>query len=165
MIRRRRCRWGGQLWEGQLGSRVPAVECGQHPPQRWWRAPGRHWNEPWRPRGPGGQRQRATQLPEASRWHHQCNFHTYFQNKLLNWPALHLQTPLLFQQLQAELEAARDATVPEGNLERIAAENKKEGRDKFKTLREIRSGFAKRRIDTFENMWSDACSNDILEKK
>jgi len=58
----------------------------------------------------------------------------------------------IINQLQAELEAARDATVPEGNLERIAAENKKEGRDKFKTLREIRSGFAKRRIDTFENM-------------
>ena len=95
-------------------------------------------------------------------------FHTYFS--IVNWPALHLHftnTSFVekFQQLQAELEAARDATVPEGNLERIAAENKKEGRDKFKTLREIRSGFAKRRIDTFENMWSDACSNDILEKK
>ena len=88
MILRRRYRWGGQLWEGQLGSWVPAVECGQHPPQRWWRAPRRHWNEPWRPRGPGGQRQRAIQLPEASRWHHQCNFPYIFSNKFQLWTDL-----------------------------------------------------------------------------
>ena len=58
----------------------------------------------------------------------------------------------MLQDLRDELEAARDATVPLDTLERIAEQNQKEGRDKFKTLREIRSGFAKRRIDTFENM-------------
>ena len=83
-------------------------------------------------------------------------FHTYFQTnfnlELTCFTFTNTSFVEKFQQLQAELEAARDATVPEGNLERIAAENKKEGRDKFKTLREIRSGFAKRRIDTFENM-------------
>ena len=54
--------------------------------------------------------------------------------------------------LREELEAKRDESVPVDNLERIAEENIKNERTKFKTLREIRSGFAKRRIDTFENM-------------
>lgn len=58
----------------------------------------------------------------------------------------------LQKELRLELEAARDATVPLDTMERIAEKNRKEERDKFKTLREIRSGFAKRRIDTFENM-------------
>merc|ERR1711974_245399 len=58
----------------------------------------------------------------------------------------------LQEELRQELEAARNLTVPLDTMERIAGQNQKKGRDKFKTLREIRSGFAKRRIDTFENM-------------
>lgn len=33
-------------------------------------------------------------------------------------------------------------------------ENKKAGRDKYKTLRQIRGGNTKRRIDQYENMWA-----------
>merc|ERR1711974_5718 len=58
----------------------------------------------------------------------------------------------LQEELRQELEAARNLTVPLDTMQRIAGQNQKKGRDKFKTLREIRSGFAKRRIDTFENM-------------
>ena len=50
------------------------------------------------------------------------------------------------------MEAVRDETVPVDTLERATKENVDNKRDKFKTLKEIRSGFAKRRIDTFENM-------------
>lgn len=35
----------------------------------------------------------------------------------------------------------------------IHAENVKAGRDKYKTLRQIRQGNTKQRIDEFESMW------------
>lgn len=37
-------------------------------------------------------------------------------------------------------------------LEVIHMENRRAGRDKYKTLRQIRSGNTKRRIDQYENM-------------
>jgi len=36
--------------------------------------------------------------------------------------------------------------------DRIHKENVKQGRDKYKTLREVRKGNTKRRVDQFENM-------------
>lgn len=37
-------------------------------------------------------------------------------------------------------------------MDMIHMENKRSGRDKYKTLRQIRSGNTKRRIDQYENM-------------
>ena len=40
----------------------------------------------------------------------------------------------------------------ETTMDRIHKENVKQGRDKYKTLREVRKGNTKRRVDQFENM-------------
>lgn len=37
-------------------------------------------------------------------------------------------------------------------MDKIHRENVRQGRDKYKTLREIRKGNTKRRVDQFENM-------------
>uniref|UniRef100_A0A9J2PAU5 Moesin/ezrin/radixin homolog 1 n=1 Tax=Ascaris lumbricoides TaxID=6252 RepID=A0A9J2PAU5_ASCLU len=53
--------------------------------------------------------------------------------------------------LTADLEAVKDAQqVTEYDL--LHMENKRAGRDKYKTLRQIRGGNTKRRIDQYENM-------------
>ncbi|GAA6099574.1 moesin a [Tachysurus ichikawai] len=57
----------------------------------------------------------------------------------------HLQT------LSTELANARDETKKTQN-DIIHAENVRAGRDKYKTLRQIRSGNTKQRIDEFECM-------------
>ncbi|XP_060941663.1 moesin-like isoform X2 [Limanda limanda] len=53
--------------------------------------------------------------------------------------------------LSSELANARDETKKTAN-DMIHAENMKAGRDKYKTLRQIRSGNTKQRIDEFECM-------------
>jgi len=53
--------------------------------------------------------------------------------------------------LKQELAGSRDETK-ETTLDKIHKENVKQGRDKYKTLREIRKGNTKRRVDQFENM-------------
>lgn len=60
---------------------------------------------------------------------------------------------LCFQALSSELANARDETKKTVN-DIIHAENMRAGRDKYKTLRQIRSGNTKQRIDEFECMWS-----------
>ena len=40
----------------------------------------------------------------------------------------------------------------ETTMDKIHKENVKQGRDKYKTLREVRKGNTKRRVDQFENM-------------
>ena len=40
----------------------------------------------------------------------------------------------------------------ETTMDKIHRENVKQGRDKYKTLREVRKGNTKRRVDQFENM-------------
>ena len=49
------------------------------------------------------------------------------------------------------LSTSRDDTG-ETTMDRIHKENVKQGRDKYKTLREVRKGNTKRRMDMFENM-------------
>ena len=57
----------------------------------------------------------------------------------------------LFQELRSNLEEAKDETkvTEEDRQYQLLVDG---NRDKFKTLREIRSGATKRRIDKFENM-------------
>lgn len=58
---------------------------------------------------------------------------------------------LYLQALTSELANARDDTKKTQN-DMIHAENVRAGRDKYKTLRQIRSGNTKQRIDEFECM-------------
>ncbi|ODN03767.1 Moesin/ezrin/radixin 1 [Orchesella cincta] len=53
--------------------------------------------------------------------------------------------------LKQDLAESRDDSK-ETTLDKIHKENVKQGRDKYKTLREIRKGNTKRRVDQFENM-------------
>ncbi|KAL7979904.1 hypothetical protein Chor_004386 [Crotalus horridus] len=58
---------------------------------------------------------------------------------------------LALQALTSELANARDETKKTAN-DMIHAENMRQGRDKYKTLRQIRQGNTKQRIDEFESM-------------
>lgn len=60
-------------------------------------------------------------------------------------------TSVLFQFLSSELAEAVDESKRTPN-DLIHAENVKAGRDKYKTLRQIRQGNTKQRIDEFESM-------------
>lgn len=53
--------------------------------------------------------------------------------------------------LKEDLAQTRDETK-ETTMDKIHRENVRQGRDKYKTLREIRKGNTKRRVDQFENM-------------
>ncbi|KAK7072368.1 hypothetical protein SK128_006860 [Halocaridina rubra] len=53
--------------------------------------------------------------------------------------------------LKQDLESTRD-TEKETTMDKIHKENVRQGRDKYKTLREIRKGNTKRRVDQFENL-------------
>ncbi|XP_076060401.1 moesin isoform X1 [Oratosquilla oratoria] len=53
--------------------------------------------------------------------------------------------------LKKDLEQTRD-TEKETTMDKIHKENVRQGRDKYKTLREIRKGNTKRRVDQFENL-------------
>lgn len=55
------------------------------------------------------------------------------------------------QALSSELAQARDDTKKTQN-DMLHAENVRAGRDKYKTLRQIRQGNTKQRIDEFESM-------------
>ena len=57
----------------------------------------------------------------------------------------HEKKPIIF------FAGTRDETG-ETTMDRIHKENVKQGRDKYKTLREVRKGNTKRRVDQFENM-------------
>ena len=56
-----------------------------------------------------------------------------------------------FQMLKKDLAGTKDETK-ETAMDKLHKENVKQGRDKYKTLREIRKGNTKRRVDQFENM-------------
>jgi len=53
--------------------------------------------------------------------------------------------------LSQELASNKDDTKLDKN-DLLHQENVRQGRDKYKTLREIRKGNTKRRVDQFENM-------------
>ena len=60
-------------------------------------------------------------------------------------------TWICLQMLTRELEGVKDERgVTDYDV--LHMENKKAGRDKYKTLRQIRGGNTKRRIDQYENM-------------
>lgn len=59
--------------------------------------------------------------------------------------------PSPIQTLSSELAEARDDSKKTQN-DVLHAENVKAGRDKYKTLRQIRQGNTKQRIDEFESM-------------
>ncbi|GIY64538.1 radixin [Caerostris extrusa] len=61
----------------------------------------------------------------------------------------HLQDQL--KELSKELASSKDETKLTKN-DLLHQENVRQGRDKYKTLREIRKGNTKRRVDQFENM-------------
>lgn len=65
----------------------------------------------------------------------------------------YLSSRLPVQALSSELAEARDDTKKTQN-DMLHAENVRAGRDKYKTLRQIRQGNTKQRIDEFESMWS-----------
>jgi radixin len=54
--------------------------------------------------------------------------------------------------LKEDLAHTRDENAGDTTMDRIHKENVKQGRDKYKTLREVRKGNTKRRVDQFENM-------------
>ena len=56
-----------------------------------------------------------------------------------------------FQELREDIDQSRDPSIPLSTLERQSKDNLATGRDKFKTLKQVRSGNTKRRIDAFEN--------------
>ncbi|XP_041462592.1 moesin-like [Lytechinus variegatus] len=56
------------------------------------------------------------------------------------------------QKLQSELQAMKDESKGEDRYDKIHQENIRAGRDKYQTLRNIRSGNTRQRIDTFENI-------------
>lgn len=58
---------------------------------------------------------------------------------------------ILRQMLKQDLAEVRDETK-ETAMDKMHQENLRQGRDKYKTLREIRKGNTKRRVDQFENM-------------
>lgn len=60
-----------------------------------------------------------------------------------------LQKQLLL--LKGDLEQTRDVSM-HTKLDKLHEDNVKQGRDKYKTLREIRKGNTKRRVDAFENL-------------
>lgn len=73
-------------------------------------------------------------------------------NKYLPQINLSNQKSIFFQQaLKQDLALSRDDTKETAN-DKIHRENVRQGRDKYKTLREIRKGNTKRRVDQFENM-------------
>jgi len=61
-------------------------------------------------------------------------------------------TENLLKELREDIDKTRDPSIPLSTLERQSKDNIASGRDKFKTLRQVRSGNTKRRIDNFESM-------------
>lgn len=70
---------------------------------------------------------------------------------ICNEEAWHSHSFPSVQALTSELAEARDDTKKTQN-DMLHAENVKAGRDKYKTLRQIRQGNTKQRIDEFESM-------------
>merc|ERR1711894_692572 len=59
-----------------------------------------------------------------------------------------INTESILKELREDIEQARDPSIPLSTLEKQLKDNITSGRDKFKTLKQVRSGNTKRRIDT-----------------
>lgn len=68
----------------------------------------------------------------------------------MSW--LHNNILLLSQSLTDDLQATRMESK-QTQLDILHAENVRQGRDKYKTLRQIRQGNTKERVEQFECMW------------
>ncbi|KAL1508857.1 hypothetical protein ABEB36_003684 [Hypothenemus hampei] len=85
---------------------------------------------------------------------HELNFDENIVDPIEDRLTLAERNERLQDQLQAlkkDLAQSRDETK-ETAMDKIHRENVRQGRDKYKTLREIRKGNTKRRVDQFENM-------------
>ena len=58
---------------------------------------------------------------------------------------------LSLQSLTSDLASSRD-DAKQTRMDLLHLENVKQGRDKYKTLRQIRQGNTKNRVEQFENM-------------
>lgn len=58
----------------------------------------------------------------------------------------------VFQGLKQQLTDLRDTNIQATQMDQLHTENVRAGRDKYKTLKQIRSGNTKHRIDEFESM-------------
>lgn len=58
------------------------------------------------------------------------------------------------QDLKRQLTDLRDSNVQATSMDVLHQENVKQGRDKYKTLKQIRSGNTKQRVDQFEMLWA-----------
>lgn len=72
---------------------------------------------------------------------------------MMVWGSFEITFTCNFQMLKADLgkERLEDEAVATKNDE-LHAENVRQGRDKYKTLKQIRQGNTKRRVDEFESM-------------
>ena len=64
---------------------------------------------------------------------------------------LYIALAVVFQELQADLEKDKESRML-SNYDKLHMQNQKEGRDKYKTLKQIRQGNTKQRVDEFEAM-------------
>ncbi|GJQ86281.1 putative moesin ezrin radixin homolog [Trypoxylus dichotomus] len=97
---------------------------------------------------------REQQLAEAARREEQKELESLPDNAKDDLPELAAVNEQLKEQLkilQEKLERSRDESK-ETELDKIHRENLKDGRDKYKTLAEIRKGNTIRRVDLFENL-------------
>ena len=66
-----------------------------------------------------------------------------------------------FQSLGADLAASKDQTRVTRN-DILHGQNVAQGRDKYKTLKQIRQGNTKQRVDIFEAMWDESTAGQQL---
>lgn len=64
---------------------------------------------------------------------------------------IHVHVHVLIQDLTSDLATSRD-DEKQTKQDLLHVENLKQGRDKYKTLRQIRQGNTRYRVDLFENM-------------
>merc|ERR1719268_379637 len=72
-------------------------------------------------------------------------------NERITLPEKNERLQSQLRSLKEDLANTRDDQA-ETTMDKIHKENVKQGRDKYKTLREVRKGNTKRRVDQFENM-------------
>ncbi|KAK9693410.1 FERM N-terminal domain [Popillia japonica] len=97
---------------------------------------------------------RAQQIADAARQEEQRELESLPEDSKDDLPELAAVNEQLKEQLkllQQKLEQSRDETK-ETELDKIHRENIRDGRDKYKTLAEIRKGNTVRRVDLFENL-------------